>query len=527
MNLAEIIDGHDDETVALISRGRQTTYGELRLQVAAVRGGLADLGIGAGDRVALVLGNSRHFVVSYLAAVGLGAIAVPLNPESPAPELTKEIAGVDAVAAIVERTARGGWAGVDRRALPGLRHVVRTDPTTVADSGRSGEASDGVDHGDIVSFDDLLTAPAVATVDVEPSAVAVLVYTSGTAGAPRAAMLTHGNLLANIEQSRSADGHVDRGDVIFGVLPLFHIFGLNVTVGFGLAVGATLVLVQRFDPATAAQSIRDRGVTVIPGAPAMWTAFAHFDELPADTFASVRHALSGASRLPVSVAETMRERFGVVVREGYGLTEASPVVTTSTGIEPRFGSVGRALEGVEIRLVNVNGEALVGDVGEILVRGPNVFSGYYGDDEATRAVLDDGGWLHTGDMGTVDDDGYLYLVDRAKDLIIVSGFNVYPAEVEEVLALHPDIVEAAVVGVPHPHTGEAVKAFVVATPGARLDEDDVIDFTLDRCARYKCPTKVIFVDRLPRNATGKVMRRGLDETLRSGATTVLDPVADA
>ena len=333
-------------------------------------------------------------------------------------------------------------------------------------------------------------------------------------------MLTHGNLMANLEQSLSADGHIDRGDVIFGVLPLFHIFGLNVVVGLGLYVGATLLLIQRFDPATAIQSIEDRGVTVIPGAPAMWTAFAHFDELDSGAFAGVRLALSGASRLPVSVAEKMRDRFGVVISEGYGLTEASPIVTTSTGMTARFGSVGRALEGVEIRLVNVNGEALVGDIGEVLVRGPNVFPGYYEDPEATNSVFAEDGWLRTGDLATTDDDGYLYLVDRTKDLIIVSGFNVFPAEVEEMLVLHPAVAEAAAVGVPHPHTGEAVKAFVVTEPGAEVDEEMLIEFSLDHLARYKCPTKVIFVDALPRNASGKLVRRNLDDALRVG--TVLE-----
>ncbi len=515
MNLAHIIDAHDDDTVALVSRGRSTTYAELREQVAAVRGGLLREGIVEGDRVALVLGNSRHFVVSYLALVGLGAVTVPLNPTSPALELTAEIAGVGARAVIVDKTGAASWAHVDRSAIPAVDLVITTDPATPTSPAPSASGP----PGRALAFDELLTGRATDPVDVDPSAVAALMYTSGTAGAPRAAMLTHGSLLANIEQSQSADGHVDDGDVIYGVLPLFHIFGLNVIVGFGLRVGATLVLVQRFDPATAAQTIRDRQVTVIPGAPALWAAFAHFDELPADTFASVRLALSGASRLPLTVAEAMRDRFGLTLREGYGLTEASPVVTTSTGITPRFGSVGRALHGVDIRLVNVNGDgdALVGDVGEILVRGPNVFPGYWEDPDATAAVLDADGWLHTGDMATTDDDGYLYLVDRAKDLIIVSGFNVYPAEVEEMLVLHPGIVEAAVVGVPHPHTGEAVKAFVVADLDHQLDEDAVIEFSLDHLARYKCPSKVIFVDELPRNASGKIVRRSLDDALRSGA----------
>jgi long-chain acyl-CoA synthetase len=504
VNLAHIIDDHDDDAVALIWRGRRTTYGQLRDEVAAFRGGLASLGVGAGDRVALLLGNSPRFVVSYLATIGLGAVVVPLNPTSPGPELEAELAVVDATVAVIDEVSAVNWSHVDPARVPTIAHVI----TAGADGG--------------IGFDELLTVgagdAAGEVVEVEPDALAALMFTSGTAGAPRAAMLSHGNLMANLEQSRSVDGHINEHDVIYGVLPLFHIFGLNVVVGLGLCVGATILLVQRFDPSTALQSIQDRGVTVIPGAPALWTAFAHFDDLPDDAFSGVRLALSGASRLPIRVAETVRDRFGIEIREGYGLTEAAPIVTTSTGSPVRFGSVGRALSGVEIRLVNADGDALVGDVGEVWVRGPNVFLGYYDDDEATSAVLDDDGWLHTGDMATVDDDGYLYLVDRSKDLIIVSGFNVYPAEVEEMLVMHPQIVEAAVVGVPHPHTGEAVKAYVVTAPGAEITEDTVIEHSLDHLARYKCPTKVIFVDELPRNASGKLVRRDLDDTLRVGVS---------
>ena len=198
------------------------------------------------------------------------------------------------------------------------------------------------------------------------------------------------------------------------------------------------------------------------------------------------------------------------LREGYGLTEAAPTVTTSVGGPARFGSVGRAIHGVEVRLVNADGDALVGDVGEIWVRGPNVFAGYFRDADATDAVITDDGWLKTGDMATCDDDGYVYLVDRSKDLVIVSGFNVYPAEVEDVLMDHPDVDEAGVLGVPHPHTGEAVKAFVVARQGADIDEETLIEFSRDRLARYKCPSKILFVDELPRNNTGKLLRRNLD-----------------
>jgi long-chain acyl-CoA synthetase len=503
VNLAHIIDGHDDDSVALIWRNRVTTYGDLRGQVASFRGGLAASGVGADDRVAIVVGNSPHFVIAYLATIGLGAIAVPLNPASPGPELQSELAVVAPRAVVVDNLGAVNWSHVDRAAVPSIETVVLTDPSGAA--------------GDVVAFDDLLAAAPVEAVEVDSARVAVLMFTSGTAGAPRAAMLSHGNLQANLDQSRSAQGHISADDVIYGVLPLFHIFGLNVVVGLGLCVGATILLVQRFDPATAVQSIRDRGVTVIPGAPALWASFAHFDELDADTFATVRLALSGASRLPISVARTIQERFGLEIREGYGLTEASPIVTTSTGVQPRFGSVGRALEGVEIRLVNDGGDSLVGDVGEVWVRGDNVFVGYYGDPEATAAVLDADGWLHTGDMATTDDDGYLYLVDRSKDLIIVSGFNVFPAEVEEMLTTHPAVAEAAVVGVAHPHTGEAVKAYVVTAPGCDVDEETLIEYSLDHLARYKCPSKVIFVDALPRNVTGKLVRRNLDDALRVGA----------
>lgn len=503
MNLASIIDGHDDETVALIWRNRTVTYQDLRQQVGAFRGGLASIGVGDGDRVAIAVGNSPHFVVAYLATIGLGAVAVPLNPGSPGPELETELAVVGARVVVIDKLGAANWAHVDRSAVPSVEVAVVTEPTD--------------DIEGTVAFDDLLAATPLDVVDVDDDHLAALMFTSGTAGSPRAAMLTHGNLRANIEQSRSAEGHISNDDVIYGVLPLFHIFGLNVVLGLGLSVGATIVLVQRFDPATAVQSIIDRSVTVIPGAPALWTAFAHFDELDPSTFANVRLALSGASRLPVTVARVIHERFGVQIREGYGLTEASPIVTTSTGITPRFGSVGRALAGVEIRLVNSNGDALVGDVGEVWVRGDNIFAGYYGDPEATAEVVDADGWLHTGDMATADDDGYLYLVDRSKDLIIVSGFNVFPAEVEEMLLTHPAVVEAAVVGVAHPHTGEAVKAYVVTASGSDVDEETLIEYSLDHLARYKCPSKVIFVSDLPRNASGKLVRRSLDDALRVGA----------
>jgi len=233
-------------------------------------------------------------------------------------------------------------------------------------------------------------------------------------------------------------------------------------------------------------------------------------ELDRGVFATLQVATSGAARLDPVVAQTMKDRFGIEVSEGYGLTEASPVVTASTGLPWRPGSVGAPVDDLEVRLVDLDGQdALIGDPGEIWVKGPNVFQGYWNDAQATSNCIDDDGWLRTGDIALVDEDGYLYLVDRAKDLVIVSGFNVFPAEVEEVILSMDGVLECAVVGVSHPHTGEAVKAFVVAEAGSSHEEDAVIEYCAHHLARYKCPQKVNFVDELPVNVSGKVLRRAL------------------
>jgi long-chain acyl-CoA synthetase len=498
MNLAHLLDGHDPNAVAIISRNRSVSYGELTDAVARARGGLLAAGIRPGERIVILCGNNRHFVVAYLATLGVGAVAVPLNPTSPAPELARELSVVEPVAAVLDPAALTTWQQLDPTTTAGVRLTV------VADAA----APDGV-----VTLDSLLAAEPAPIVAVEPDAVAAMMFTSGTAGPPRAAMLTHGNLRANLDQMDSADDRLLPTDVVYGVLPLFHIFGLNVVLAGALRAGAALLLVQRFDPATAIDSFVQRGVTVVLGAPPIWVAFSTFDDLPSDAFATVRLALSGAARLPPSAAERMKSRFGIDVYEGYGLTEAGPVVTSSAGAA-RPGSVGRVLDGQEVRLVGPDGgPVMVGDTGEIWVRGANVFAGYYGDPEATARVLTNDGWLRTGDIATVDDAGYLYLVDRAKDMIIVSGFNVFPAEVEEVLGTHPAVAEVGVVGVAHPHHGEAVKAFVVLAEGAHTDEESLIDYAHDYLARYKCPSKVVFVDRLPRNAAGKLVRRELSGTV--------------
>lgn len=496
MNLASIVDPHPDDAVALVSRRRETTYGALREQVAAMRGGLLARGLAPGDRVAIACGNNWYFVASYLAVLGAGAVAVPLNPSAPPPELEYQLGTTGARGLVVAPSAAHAVAGLDRDKLPELTCIV---------------APPGVEVEGACLLDDLLAAPPAPVVERAEDDLAVLMFTSGTAGAPRAAMLTHGNLLANLEQIQAVEARRQRpDDVVLGVLPLFHIFGLNVVLDLTLSVGATVVLVERFDPASALESIAEHGITVVSGPPTMWAAWAGLPGADPQAFRTVRIAVSGAAKLPVETAQLVEDRFGVHLDEGYGLTETSPVVASATGTDAPWGSVGSPLPGVEVRLVDTDGtDVLVGDSGEVWVRGPNVFAGYWRDPAATAAALTPDGWLRTGDIAVVDDRGYLYLVDRAKDLIIVSGFNVYPAEVEEVLIEHPAVAACAVVGVPHPYSGEAVKAYVVVEPGRSAEEDDLIAWCSERLARYKCPTKVMFVDALPQNLTGKVLRRAL------------------
>jgi long-chain acyl-CoA synthetase len=494
VNLSQIIDNHPSDSVALISRGRPTTYGALRDQVGSLRTEFTKLGIGKGDVVALLCGNSRYFVVSYLAAIGVGAIVSPLNPTSPAPEIEGELNVVQPTAVVIEPSAAAMWQSIPSATRSAVRVVIATEGHSIDNA---------------ITLDTLLHSESSPVVDVEATHPCVYMFTSGTAGAPKAAILTHNNLLTNIHQANVAE-HLTSNDVVFGVLPLFHIFGLNVVIGTALASGASVVLVQRFDPISTIETIAERGVTVIPGAPTMWMAMAQLDHPTKTSFAGVRLALSGAAKLPEQVSQSLSARFGIQVFEGYGLTEASPVVTTAIGSAWIPGSIGRPVPGIELRIVDENGgDVLVGDSGEIWIRGENIFAGYLNDPEATARVLSRDGWLKTGDIAVIDDDGHLFMVDRAKDLIIVSGFNVFPAEVENVLSTHLDIAEVAVVGTAHPHTGETVRAYVVARNGVHLDEDAIIDFCRTKLARYKCPSKVLLVDSLPRNISGKVQRFAL------------------
>lgn len=469
------------ERVALRWQGRAITYGDLDARVTAAAAGLHWIGIERGDRVAVMLGNTPHFVEAFLGILRVGATVVPLNPCLAPPEVEHILH--DSGARILVTTA------TIADALPELGvQVLRPD-----------------------AWRDLLAAGhPLPDVERVPDDLAALVYTSGTTGRPKGAMLTRRNLDANQRQALDTPVGLREDDVVLAVLPMFHIYAMNVGLGCAVRVGATLLLHERFDPLSTLEDIERNGVTVILGAPPMYVAWLNTPGLADTDLSSVRVAVSGAAPLPANVLTRFREDHGLTIWEGYGLTEASPAVTSNAmGDVTKPGSVGKPLPEIELRLVGEDrGDVEPGDPGEVWIRGPNVFAGYWRDDEATAEVLVDG-WLRTGDVGTLDDDGYLRLVDRKKDLIIVSGFNVYPREVEDVLEAHPSVLQAAVVGIAHPYTGEAVKAIVVAAPDSDLTEDELVDHARRHLARFKCPEIVEFVTALPSTATGKVLRREL------------------
>jgi long-chain acyl-CoA synthetase len=558
VNVADIANSHPADAPALIDgAGQVTSYGELRRAVGAMRARLVQAGIRPDDRVAIVSVNDPAFVVGYLAVVGVGAVAVPLNPASPPAELARELAQVRVSAFVVGPGGDHAGAGLAVAGLPEVP-VLGPDPPAAPDPpvAHDADAPDppaahGAAHGadaaaspnppaaqdaDAAAHGAGAAAPdppaahdADAAADVPPIAdrrpddLAALLFTAGTGGSPRPAMLTHNNLLANIDQVARHPGRATTNrDVIFGVLPLFHIFGLNVLLGGSLEVGAPILLLDRFDARTAIDLIERHQVTILLGAPTMYAALAALP--PRDDYrpqlASVRLAFSGAAPLSSEVADLCEQRLGLVIRQGYGLTEASPVVTSSVIDEPpRRGSIGVPIPDIELRIVDDEGEeAFDGDPGEIWVRGPNVFAGYWEDPEATAGVLTPDGWLRTGDVAVAGDDGELYIVDRAKDVIIVSGFNVFPAEVEDVLLEHPRVAEVAVVGVADPYRGEAVHAFVVPAAGHPGDDDadappltigELMAFTSERLARYKCPTEIILMPSLPHGLGGKLLRQSL------------------
>ena len=486
---------------ALVAGDQRLTWAELDARVDRTATALRRLGLAGGDRVALQLGNTVDFVACYFGALRAGLVALPLNVSYTVPELHQML--TDSGAAVLVTSTVATIEG--RAGLPGgLALVV---PGRIAPEGAA-------------ALDDLLAAapagPYAGQQPTGPEDLAVLLYTSGTTGRPKGAMLTHRALLANLDQCAALEPPpFVADDTVLLALPLFHVYGLNPGLGMLALAGATGVLVDRFDAVRTLETMAAEQVTVVIGVPPMYLAWigADPDALSAG-FATVRTAISGAAPLGAAAYRRIAAA-GVSVHEGYGLTEAAPAVTsTLVGGTTWPGSVGWPLPGVEVRLQDADGEEVEDDdPGEIVVRGPNLFSGYWPDG---RDGPDEDGWWATGDVAYADDTGALHLVDRTKELIIVNGFNVYPAEVEAVLDSHPDVTESAVIGIPDERTGEAVRAYLVSRPGASLDVPAVLAFAGRSLARFKLPTSVQVVPELPHSAAGKVRKGELREASATG-----------
>ncbi len=501
MNLADLVREaarRSPDKPALLYRDTSMTWAELERHVAATAAGLTALGLAPGDRVALQLGNTPGFVVSYFGALRGGFVAVPVNTAYTPAELAHVLGDSGAAAAIGFRGAADALLAV-REEVGTLQHVIVSDAAKAPKGTRS--------------LDSVVKAGGAGVESSERGGddLAVLIYTSGTSGRPKGAMLSHAALLANLDQCASITPPVvQEDDVVLLVLPLFHIYGLNPGLGMVAKTGATGLLIERFDPVDTLAELGRHHVTNVVGAPPMYVAWSMLPDL-SEAFASVRLLVSGAAPLPAAALTSILERTGQHVFEGYGLTETAPVLTTTLMSEvAKPASIGKPVPGVELKLVDEAGrEVEEDDPGEIVVRGANVFAGYWPDGHGGP---DAQGWFATGDVAYADADGDLFLVDRRKELVLVSGFNVYPREVEDVLLKHPDVREAAVIGIPHPYTGEAVKALVVVGEGAQLSADDVIAHCATTLARFKCPTSVEFVDELPHSATGKVSKGRLRES---------------
>ncbi len=479
---------------ALRAMGSTMTWAELAAAAEAVAGGLHELGVGQGDRVAMILPNCPQFLITYFAAARLGAIAVPINPLL-APAEVVHIAADSGARVVVVVTQTAPLAQAAAAQCPELQHVIISG---------EGPLEDAVDFASL-----LACRPKELPEPGAENDVAALMYTSGTTGRPRGAMLSHTNLLSNARSCIEAVA-MSADDRFLTVLPLFHSFGATVCMITPLVARATTILVPRFEALPVLQVIASEKPTIFPGVPSMfaWLAGLKSADLP-DT-SSLRLCISGGAPLPVQIIEPFEARYGVTLVEGYGPTEASPVVSVNRSRETRkIGSVGPPLPGVEVEIRDDDGTPLpTGEIGEVCVRGPNVMLGYWNAPEQTAETLRDG-WLLTGDLGRLDEDGYLYIVDRKKDLIIVGGLNVYPSEVESVIRELPEVRDCAVIGVKSPMLGERVKAFIELHEGQSLDYDRVLAHCHERLARYKVPRAIEVVAQLPRSATGKVLKREL------------------
>ncbi|HYG60457.1 MAG TPA: long-chain fatty acid--CoA ligase [Symbiobacteriaceae bacterium] len=521
--LFQSIQNYPDRT-ALIFFGKKISYRDLgdsidRFAAALVK----QLGIKKGDRVGIILPNCPQNVIAMVGAQRAGAIPVQFNPMYVAREI--EYQAKDSGCRVMvtldlfwHKVKEAG--GVEAYIQTGIQDYLpfplnmlfplKQKPPKIAPS-------------EAIRFTDMLkTSPAgfqPATMDWQNDP-AVLMYTGGTTGVSKGVMLTHLNLGANIAQIREwLQRPKDAHDMVLVVLPMFHSYGMTAALGYALASGSTCVLVPKFDAKEILTLIQKYRITSFPGVPTIYTALLNHPELGKFDLSSVQYCISGAMALPVELMQQFEQVTGASILEGYGLTETSPVTHSNPATGKRKpGSVGLPYPNTEVRIVDLEtGEDLpVGQEGEVLLKGPQVMKGYWNKPDETAACLKDG-WLFTGDIGKMDEEGYLYIVDRKKDMIIAGGFNIYPREIDEVLYAHPKVLEACAVGVADQYRGESVKAFVVLKPGETATEEEILDFCKERLASYKRPRSVEFLDTLPKSTVGKVLRRVLAEREREKA----------
>jgi long-chain acyl-CoA synthetase len=494
-NLAGIVRGAlagltDREAVrqAAIRQGdRVLSYAELARAAGQVASLLRGEGVRRGDRVAVMLPNVAAFPVLAYGTLAAGAVVVPMNPLLKGREVAHYLG--DSGARLMF-----AWEPAAAEAAKGAAEAgARVIPVADADAAalRTGE-------------------PLADWADPDDDDDAIILYTSGTTGTPKGAQLTHGSLRRNAELTARTLIRTGPDDVIMGCLPLFHSFGLTCGLNAAMTSGACLTLLPRFDPVAALEMIASDRVTVFEGVPTMYAAMLHHPARDLAELSWLRVCVSGGAAMPVEVLRGFEATFGCVILEGYGLSETSPVASFNhPDRERKPGSIGTPIEGVEMRLVDSDGKDVPpGEVGEIAIRGHNVMKGYWKHPEATAEAIPDG-WFRTGDLARTDSDGYFFIVDRKKELIIRGGYNVYPREVEEALYEHPSVAEVAVVGIPHDSLGEEVGAAVALKPGASVTPEELREFAKERVAGYKYPRQVWLVDQLPKGPTGKILRRSV------------------
>jgi long-chain acyl-CoA synthetase len=483
--LSGSVEGHPDRP-ALLFEGRSIAYRRLDQLAAGFAALLRARGVKAGDRVALMLPNAPAFVGAYYGALRAGAVVVPLNILLRPREVESRLR--DAAPTVFVTDAERRTAVAQAVGAVGV-------PTVTVDA-----------TADDMGTDEPSTEATPRSAD-DP---AVILYTSGTSGQSKGAVLTHGGLRSAATGVAAALA-LDPEDVVLGAPPLSHVFGMSTGMNATLAAGAAVLLVPRFEAAATLDLMARTGTTVFLGVPAMCISLCAAAQTAA-ALPPLRIAHAGGAAVAVETAREFEATFGCSVLEGYGLTEMSGIATLHSAGQPqKVGSVGTPLAHTSVRVLSLEREVLPsGEIGEIEFRGPTVTAGYWNDADATAAAIDTEGWLATGDLGRLDEDGYLFLVDRKKELILRGGYSVYPREIEEVLYEHPDVLEAAVVGIPHPLLGEEVIAVVVRRPGAALEAAALRDYARDRVAAYKYPRHIVFVADLPKGPTGKILKRAID-----------------